>query len=89
MISVTFNNESYHCDRGSNIYSHEIAIHESQTKEDYEWRSKLVNGDLVDCYDSTKVWYASTVVAREQRQFKGAMLDMIKIALRVMHPEGD
>lgn len=27
-----------------------------------EWRSELKVGDLIDGFDSTKIWYASTVV---------------------------
>lgn len=56
------------------IYSHEIAILESKTTEDYEWRASLKAGDFVDCYDSTGLWYASTVMAQEERKFKTAMI---------------
>ena len=70
-ISVTFENDSYHCDRGMNIYSHEIAKYGTKTQEDYEWRASLQVGDLIDCYDSTQYWYASTVIGREMRPFKG------------------
>jgi hypothetical protein len=70
-IEITFENDSYHCDQKMNIYSPEIALLESKTTEDYAWRASLVDGDFVDCYDSTGSWYRSTVMATEERQFKG------------------
>jgi len=54
-----------------NIYSPEIAHVESKTTEDYASRASLVDGDLLDCYDSTGSWYRSTVMAKEEREFKG------------------
>jgi hypothetical protein len=40
-ISVTFENDSYHCDRGMSIYSYDIAQLGSKTVDDYKWRESI------------------------------------------------
>ena len=46
-------------------------------------------GDNVDCYDSTKFWYASTILQKKNRHYQGSDIDMVYIAYRVNHPDGD
>lgn len=88
-ILVTFDNDSHHCDRELSIFSPELARFAERTKEEQEWRNSLQPGQRVDCYDSTGFWYACTIRATEVRQYQGADIDMLHIAFRVSHPEGD
>ena len=88
-ITVAFANESTKADRAVSVYSPEIATAGTHTEGEDEWRQALAVDHKVDCYDSTGVWYASTVLARETRDIEGREVPFIRLALRVLHPEGD
>lgn len=45
-----------------NNNNYEIAPYESKTKDDWDWRSNLKEGDEFDCIDSSMIWYSSTVL---------------------------
>ena len=49
----------------------------------------MKEGDFVDCYDSTRIWYASTVLKLETRQVDGQMIPSAFIAYRVPDEKGD
>ncbi len=34
----------------------------TKTKDDYEWRLNIKVGDVIDCCDTSNVWYNSTVL---------------------------
>ena len=61
----------------------------TRTEGDLEYREALKLGDRIDCFDSTYVWYACTVLEVENREFQKAQIKMAKVAFRVNHPEGD
>jgi hypothetical protein len=48
-------------------YSVEIARYNTMSEGD-EWRKELKVGDLIDAYDTTKVWYSSTIIDKEIKE---------------------
>lgn len=47
-------------------------------------------GDVVDTNDTTKIWYASTVLDRIIRQEEdGNEFILLKIGFRIYHPDGN
>jgi hypothetical protein len=58
---------------------------------DFEWRYKLQNGDLVDCLDSEGTWYVSTVLEIRETKVgdgKEAPIKEVYIGYRYYDPEG-
>jgi hypothetical protein len=45
-------------------------------------------GDLIDAYDSTKVWYTSIIADREERMEGDNMVLYYKVGFRLYHEEG-
>ena len=88
-ITVAFENEGRKADRAVSLYSPEIATPGTHTQGEAEWREALAVGDRLDCWDSTGVWYASTLLALETRTIEGSQVKMVQLGLRVTHPEGD
>ena len=43
-------------------HSFEIAPYQTRSKEDFEWRMGLKEGDIIDCQDSFGGWYHGTVL---------------------------
>ena len=68
-IKISFENDSHIYDREIGIYAPDISKISEKSKSDEEYRESLKVGDFVDCYDSTKFWYASTVVGIDIREF--------------------
>ena len=60
LIQVIFENDNKASCRNFWWYSHEIDRHNTKSEGD-EWRLNIKPGDLIDAFDSTKIWYASTV----------------------------
>jgi len=88
-LRIKFPEESKTCDRDVDLWGPEIAPRGERSQEDDEFRKGLVVGSRVDCYDGTKFWYASSIRAREVRDFQGESLMHAQIAFRVPHPDGD
>ena len=89
-VIVSFPGDSSIYDRTISINSKDLApITEGNTLEDEDFRKNLKVGDKVDVYDSTRFWYASTVMSIEERETQGQVLPMCYIAFRVEHPKGD
>jgi hypothetical protein len=88
-LRLAFKNDGDDCDREVSANSTEIAPLESKTAGDDEWRSGLAVGDKIDCYDTTSLWYASTVIGLDTRELQGKKLPHVNIAFRVSHPQGD
>ena len=89
-IKVSFEHDSNTFDREISINSKDIArIGDNKSSEDTKFREELKAGDKIDCYDSTKFWYASTVLKVETKQHKGETLRMAYVAFRVAHEKGD
>lgn len=83
-VLVTFPGDSSIFDREISINSKDLApISEGKTVEDEEFRKNLKAGDKVDVYDSTRFWYASTIMNIEERETQGQVLPMCYIAFRV------
>jgi hypothetical protein len=57
--------------------------------ENEEWRFELKEDDLVDAYDSSKFWYASTIQAREMRVEEDRTFPYVKVGFRLLHPQGN
>ena len=69
-FGVEFENEnSSKTFRDFTLYSPEIARYDTKSKGD-AWRLLLKPGDIVDAYDTTKVWYSSTVLEKEVREME-------------------
>lgn len=68
-IKISFENDSQIYDREIGIYAPDISEISEKSKSDQEFRDSLKVGDFVDCYDSTKFWYASTIVGIDTREF--------------------
>ena len=86
-IKVSFDRDSKMSDREISIYSKEMSREKLEDAD--AWRNSLKAGDNIDCFDSTGYWYASTVLAVEQREYQKEMIDMVQIAFRISHPDGD
>jgi len=86
---VRFDKDTYHNDRIIYVFSPEIAAHLSKSKEQAEFREAMKMGDLIDCFDSTDMWYASEIIGEEEREFQKEIIPMVKVAFRVAHPQGD
>ena len=56
---------------------------------DDNWRAELKKGDLIDGFDTTKVWYSSTIMASRFEEEDGKQIPMVKVAFRVFHPDGN
>lgn len=88
-LRISFENDSHHSERELGIFSPEIAGHKTLSREGVEWRKALKANNRVDCFDSTGTWYACTILGLKTREYQGATIDMVHIAFRVGHPEGD
>ena len=66
-----------------------MAQFNTKTEGDVEFREALKLNDRIDCFDSTYVWFACTVLEVEDREFQKEMIPMAKVAFRVTHPDGD
>jgi len=66
-----------------------LAQFNTRTEGEVEFREGLKLNDRIDCFDSTYVWYACTVLETEDREFQKAQIKMAKVAFRVTHPDGD
>ena len=87
---VSFPGDSSVYERAISINSKDLApITEGKTTDDEEFRKGFKVGDKVDVYDSTRFWYASTIIGMEERETQGQVLPMVYIAFRVEHPKGD
>ena len=70
-------------------WSLDIAKYGSQSTEDH-WRAQLMTGSLVDAFDSTKIWYASTVTGTTERNNENnEPVPFVRIGFRIYHPEGN
>jgi hypothetical protein len=67
-IKVSFENDCKLVDREFSINSSEIALSTTMTSGE-EWRQAVKKDDRVDCYDSTGVWYASTVLDVQKKDY--------------------
>ncbi len=55
-----------------------------------EWRLELKPGDIVDAHDSSKIWYASTIIDRIiKTEDDGNQYILLKIGYRMYSPEGN
>lgn len=45
--------------------------------------------DKIDAYDSSKLWYVSYIVEKENRKKNGKEVPFLKVAFREFHPEGN
>lgn len=89
-VHVSFPGDSSVYERPISINSKDLApITDGSTLEDEEFRKNLKVGDKVDVYDSTRFWYASTILQMEERETQGQKLPMCYIAFRIEHPKGD
>jgi hypothetical protein len=89
-VLITFADDSSIYERNISINSKDLApITEGNTLDEEEFRKNLKVGDKVDVYDSTRFWYASTIMSMEERETQGQVLPMCYIAFRVEHPKGD
>lgn len=69
---MSFINDTKETNRELSIYSRELApIEQGKSQELDKFREDIKVGDIIDCYDSTKAWYKSTVLALETKEFKG------------------
>ena len=85
---VDFENEPAKSARELTRYSLEIARYEQMSKDD-EWRNNLKVSDLIDAFDSTKIWYASTIVATNTIVSDDRQIPQVKVGFRIYHPEGN
>ena len=69
-------------------YSPEIERYNTKSEGD-EWRLELKADDLIDGFDSTKIWYQATVQDRQIRIDEGREVLFIKVGFRVFHPDGN
>ena len=46
-------------------------------------------GERIDVYDSTRFWYASTILNTEDREVNGTKVPMVFVAFRIWHDKGD
>ena len=68
-IKISFENDSHIYDREIGIYAPDISHLSEKSLSDQDFRESLKIGDFVDCYDSTKFWYASTIVGIDTKEF--------------------
>jgi hypothetical protein len=87
-LKVTFENESARFFRDYHKYSMDIAPYNTKTESE-DWRFDMKEDDLIDAFDSTKVWYASTIQAREMRTEDGRTFPYVKVGFRLFHPQGN
>ena len=89
-VKITFKGDSNVYDRTISINSKDLApCSEKSSQEDEEFRLSLKVGDNVDVYDSTRFWYASTILNAEDREVNGTKVPMVMIAFRIWHEKGD
>lgn len=88
-VKVSFPNDTNKSDRELSIHSPELAPLGTHAAGDAEWREGLKVGDHIDAYDSTKQWYACTILALEMKEVAGTEVKSVHIAWRINHPEGD
>lgn len=71
-LSVSFIEDSKDTDRELSVYSRELApIEQGKSAELDKFREGIKAGDFIDCYDTTKAWYKSTVLSLETQEKKG------------------
>ena len=88
-VQLSFLEDSPIYDREVSINSKDLANPADGKSSESDFRAQLKVGDRIDCYDSTKFWYASTIIGLEVRQHQGLMLPMVYVAFRVEHEKGD
>lgn len=62
-MTVDFENDSKMVSRKFSRCSPDIARYNTMSIGD-DWRLCLEPGDLIDAFDTTKVWYSSTIVEK-------------------------
>ena len=88
IISIHFINDAYKMDRVLYWYSSDLAEYNTKSEGD-EWRCELKAGDVIDAFDSTRIWYAATVTERATRFDDNIEYLSLKIGFRVYHPDGN
>ena len=90
LIEVEFENDSSKTNTQFWWYSPDIDIYNTKSEGD-EWRADLKSGDTVDTFDSTKIWYGSTIMDRQIKidENSGKEYLVLKIGFRLYHPEGN
>ena len=66
MVEVSFVNDYKQSTRILMWYSPDLAQYDTKSTGD-EWRRELKTGDVIDAFDSTRIWYAATVLDRTYR----------------------
>lgn len=64
-LKIKFLNDSEVFDRDLATDSFEIAPINTHTQKDWAWRQSLKAGDLIDCADTSFIWYNSMVLDRQ------------------------
>ncbi len=67
LLTIIFENDQKCQSRHLPWFSSEIDQYGAKSKED-EWRTELKKGDLIDAFDSTKIWYGATIQDTEVRK---------------------
>ena len=67
LLEITFENDSTKSRRILWWYSPDLDRYNTKSEGD-EWRLNLKKDDLVDAYDNTRIWYASTIIDNLQRK---------------------
>lgn len=87
-LKVQFENDLNRVTRDLTRYSLDIARYDTLSKGD-EWRLELKTGDLIDAFDSTKAWYAATIMGVSQMEENERIIPQVKVGFRMYHPEGN
>ena len=57
---------------------------------DFDWRLALKPGDVIDCSDTSNVWYQSTVLQRnDANQDPKNIIPLVKVGYRTYHDDGN
>jgi hypothetical protein len=69
-------------------WSRNLAPFDSLSKGE-EWRLNMKTGDFIDGYDTTKLWYASTIVdIATKTNAEGQVVPMVNVGFRRYHENG-
>ena len=88
-VELSFIEDSPIYDRRVSVNSKDLSNPSEGKSSESDFRAQLKVGDRIDCYDSTKFWYASTIIGLETRYNRGLNLPMVYVAFRVEHEKGD
>jgi hypothetical protein len=87
-MHLNFTHDTKNSDRYLDRWSVEIALFETKTKENFEWRSSLKVGSVVDSHDKT-VWNKSTILQiKEELVSADRTVPMAYVAFRIYHDNG-